>query len=233
MSQQHPIRVFSALAIRAPFIELEAEWSRQHPEKTLAIEWNPTTVIEKKIASGEQADAVILTVPVMDRLIAEGLIDPASRVELVDSQVGLAMLPDAEAPDISSVEALTSALLNARSVAITLGGASGIYFLTLLEKLGIKEQIMARATTIPEGFTASQLTAGEADIAVQQISELLMVEGIKVIGPLPEAVQKVTSFSGGIFRQAENPEGAALLLQSLRSEKARAAFKAFGLQWRV
>lgn len=232
MANAKEIRLFSSLAIRAPFIGLENNWQQQHPDQPLLIDWNPTSVIEKKMAAGEKADAVILTVPVMDRAIAEGVIVPESRVELVDSKIGLAMLPDAQAPDISSVEALKSALLNARSVAYSLGGASGIYFQTLLKKLGIEDEINARATTIPEGFTAEQLVKGNADIAVQQISELLMVEGIKVIGPLPEAVQKVTSFSGGIFSDAANPQGAAALLDSLLSAEARKAYEAFGLECR-
>ncbi|KAB8313733.1 ABC transporter substrate-binding protein [Erwinia endophytica] len=232
MTTAKAIRVFSALAIRAPFVELENAWLEQHPDQPLVIDWNPTTVIEKKIAAGEQADAVILTVPVMDRLIAEGLIVPSSRVELVDSKVGLAILPEGKAPDISNVEALKTALLEAKSVAYSLGGASGIYFQTLLKKLGIEQEVNARATTIPEGFTATQLIAGKADIAVQQISELLMVQGIKVLGPLPEEVQKVTSFSGGIFSHAVNPQGAAALLATLRSPTARKAFEAFGLECR-
>ena len=232
MSKNHQIRLFSALAVRAPFNSLEAAWLKLHPGSPLAIDWGPTTTIEKKLAAGESADAVIVTVNAMDKLIAEGAVTASSRVELVDSPIGLAMLPDAEAPDISSVEALKSALLAAKSVCWSLGGASGIYFQTVLKQLGIEEAIAARATTINEGFTASQLMEGKADIAVQQISELLAVKGIKVIGPLPDAVQQPTSISAGVLASAKNPLGAAALLDFLRSEEAGRAFEAFGMSLR-
>lgn len=232
MTSALPIRLFNVLAIRSPFVELQAEWERQHADKPLLIDWNPTTVIEEKVARGERADGTIVTAPAMDKLIADGRIVPGSRVELVDSQVGLAMLPDARVPDISSVASLKIALLNARSVGYSLAGASGLYFQTLLKTLGIEQQVNAKATTIPEGFTASLLLEGKADIAVQQISELLMVKGIRVIGPLPAGAEKVLSFSGGVFTDAANPDGAALLLNSLRTAAAREAFESFGLQWR-
>lgn len=223
------LHLFSVLAIRAPFAAVQEAWRKTHPASPLAIDWNPTSVIEKNIADGAAADAVIVTAEAMDRLIAQGLVAAESRTELVDSPLGLAMLPDAVAPDISSIESFTEALLTARSVAYSLGGASGIYFQTLLKKLGIEQQINARATTIAEGFTAAQLLEGKADIAIQQISELLMVEGIKVIGPLPPGAQKVLSFSGGVFHKAARPEAAAALLDFLRAEEAMQAFTAYGL----
>ncbi|WP_380178660.1 molybdate ABC transporter substrate-binding protein [Kalamiella sp. sgz302252] len=223
------LHLFSVLAIRAPFTAVQQAWQEAYSDRPLAIDWNPTSVIEKKIADGATADAVIVTAEAMDRLIAQGLVKADSRVELVDSPLGLAMLPDAVAPDISNLAAFKQALLAAKSVCYSLGGASGIYFQTLLKKLDIAEEIDARATTIAEGFTAEQLLAGKADIAVQQISELLMVEGIKVIGPLPPGAQKVLSFSGGVFTRAAEPAAAAALLDFLRAEKAMQAFTAFGL----
>lgn len=225
------LQVFSALAVRAPFVSLEAQWPEQYPETLLEIEWNPTTVIEKKIAQGETADVVILTAPAMRKLVELEQVSASSVVNLVDSEIGLAMLPEAEAPDISSTEALKNALLSARSVAYSLGGASGIYLQQLMKSLGIEEEINARASTIAEGFTATKLIDGSADIAVQQISELLSVEGVKVIGPLPQDVQKVTSFQAGIFQHASNPVAASTLLDYLRSEQAIEAYGRFGLRF--
>ncbi|MDN4625899.1 molybdate ABC transporter substrate-binding protein [Erwinia sp. DT-104] len=222
------LRLFSVLAIRAPFAAVEQAWLRSHGDP-LTIDWKPTSVIEKNIADGATADAVIVTKEAMDRLIDQGVVAADSRVELVDSPLGLAMLPDAVAPDISSVASFTRALLAAKSVAYSLGGASGIYFQALLKQLGIEEAINARATTIAEGFTAAQLLEGTADIAVQQISELLMVKGIKVIGPLPPGAQKVLSFSGGVFNRAARPEAAAALLNFLREKEAMQAFADYGL----
>ncbi|MFU9137421.1 molybdate ABC transporter substrate-binding protein [Erwinia tasmaniensis] len=232
MSGTTTLRVFSALAVRAPFDALERDFLKQYSHCELTLEWNPTSVIEKKIAAGATADAAILTVPVIERLIEEGVIIADSRVDLVDSRIGLATLPDAVAPDISSLPALKQTLLTARSVAWSLGGASGIYFQTLIQRLGIEAEITSRGTTIPEGFTARQLLTGKADLALQQISELLMVPGVKVIGPLPDEAQKVTAFAGGIFRTAANRQDAAALLASLRTPQARTTFESFGLRCR-
>ncbi|MEI2264590.1 molybdate ABC transporter substrate-binding protein [Erwinia sp. CGal63] len=223
------LKLFSVLAIRAPFTDIENAWRQHHTEHALAIDWSPTSIIEKNISDGARADAVIVTAEAMDRLIAQGVVAAESRVELVDSPLGLAMLPEAVAPDISTVPALTQALLAAKSVCYSLGGASGIYFQTLLNKLGIEEEVNARATTIAEGFTAAQLLTGKADLAVQQISELLMVKGIRMIGPLPPGAQKVLSFSGGVCNEAARPEAATTLLRFLRGPEAMPAFTAYGL----
>jgi molybdate transport system substrate-binding protein len=132
-------------------------------------------------------------------------------------------------PDISTPEAFTSALLNARSVAYSKAGASGIYFEAMMARLGITDAINARATVIPAGFTAEKLTTGEADIAVQQLSELLVVPGIEIVGPFPGALQNVTHFSAAIMRDAVNREGAERFLAMLTEERAVAAYRASGL----
>lgn len=232
MTEKTTLRVFSVLAIRAAVDRLLPLWQQRYPHIALDIAWGPTVVIEKNIAAGQRADAVIVTVEAMDRLIAERYVPAESRIELVDSQIGLAALPGAPKPDISSVAALKAALLNARSVGYSLAGASGIYFRQLLENLGIADEVNRRATTIPEGFTARLLVEGKADIAVQQISELLTVEGIAIIGPLPPGAEKTLSFSAGVFSDAERPEDAARLLAFLRSAEARGIFEASGLSWR-
>lgn len=233
MTEKKTLRVFSVLAIRAAVDRLLPLWQQQYPQITLDISWGPTVVIEQNIAAGQRADAVIVTVEALNRLIADGQVTAASRRELVDSQIGLAALPGVAQPDISSVAALKTALLNARSVGYSLAGASGIYFQQLLETLGIADAVNQRATTIPEGFTARLLTEGKADIAVQQISELLTVEGIEIIGPLPPGAQKTLSFSAGVFAESAQSEDAALLLAFLRSADARRIFEASGLSWRA
>lgn len=196
---------------------------------TVAIDWAPTTVIMTKLEAGETADAVVIIDEAMDRLIAAGRADGSTRVEVVDSRIGLAVRAGAAHPAIGTVEELTQALLAARSVCYSRGGASGIWFGPLLGRLGIAEAVNAKATLIPAGFTAEKLVSGEADIAIQQVSELLVVPGIEVVGALPEAVQKVTSFSAALLHGAANPEGARRFLASLRGEAAVAAYRASGL----
>ena len=131
-------------------------------------------------------------------------------------------------PAINTVEALVRALTQARSVAFSRSGASGIYFDKLLPTLGIAEAVRAKATIIPAGFTAEKLVSGEADLAVQQISELMVVKGIEVVGPFPEPVQEATVFSAAIMRSAANPGGAARLLAAITALPE--AYRASGLE---
>ena len=98
-------------------------------------------------------------------------------------------------PDLSTEASFRRALLEARSVAFSRGGASGIYFAGLMERMGIAEAVRAKATIIPAGFAAEKLVSGEADLAVQQISELMVVDGVDIVGPFPDAVQTTMRFS--------------------------------------
>lgn len=229
MSTQQTVTLFSVLAIRAAFDRLLPLWQQRYPHIRLQVEWAPTTRIEQWIAEGRRADAVIATSEAMDRLVEQAVVDASSRHELVDSVIGIATLPGAPQLDLSNAAALKQTLLQARSVGYSLGGASGIWFNTVLERLGITQSVNARASTIDEGFTARLLLEGKADLAVQQISELLTVPGIRIAGPLPDEVQKVLSFPGALFRKADRPTEAAALLAFLRSEEAREVFRASGL----
>src|SRR6201999_454600 len=147
--------------------------------------------------AGEAADVVILTREGLDEITREGRMVAESCVDLARSFVGIAVKAGAAHPDISTEAALRAALLGARSVAYSRLGASGILFATLSEQLGIASDINARAVVIPQGFTAERLVSGEADLAVQQISELKQIGGIEVVGPIPLALQTPALFSAG------------------------------------
>lgn len=144
------------------------------------------------------------------------------------SLVGIAVKAGSTKPDIGSVAALTSALLEARSIAYSKIGASGVFFAELIQRLGIAEAVNAKATVIPSGFTAELAARGEVELAVQQVSELMVVPGIDVVGPLPPGAESVTMFSAGVFTGAAHPAAARDLLVFLRS--ADALLKAAGLQ---
>ncbi|MFC7738159.1 molybdate ABC transporter substrate-binding protein [Roseomonas sp. GCM10028921] len=223
------LRLMCALVVREAFDRTIVPAYEAEADYQTAIEWAPTTVIMKKIAAGGRADALVIIRDSMDKLVEQGLVDPATRFEVVDSRVGIAVPKGALHPDISTPEAFIRALLDARSVAYSKAGASGIYFEAMMAKLGIADAIHAKATVIPAGFTAEKLTSGEADIAVQQLSELLVVPGIEIVGPFPEALQNVTHFSAAIMRGAVNRDGAERFLAMLTDERAVAAYHASGL----
>jgi molybdate transport system substrate-binding protein len=153
-----------------------------------------------------------------------------SCVDLARSCVGIAVKAGAAHPDISTEPALRAALLGARSVAYSRIGASGILFAQLIARLGIASEINARAQIIPQGFTAERLGTGEADLAVQQISELKQVGGIEVVGPIPRALQRPAVFSAGRIEASNRTAASDRLLRFLASSEAAQVLRESGLE---
>ncbi|MCK8786233.1 substrate-binding domain-containing protein [Roseomonas sp. NAR14] len=194
-----------------------------------AIDWSPTAVVMERIAAGARPDLVLVTDEAAARLAAQGLVDPADRRDVVVSRIGLAVRAGAPHPDIATPEACIRALLAARSVAYSRTGASGIHFAAVIRQLGIAEAIDARATVIPAGFTAERLASGEADLAVQQVSELRAVPGVEIVGPLPPPLGKAATFAAAIMRAAADRALAGRFLAALQGPEAEAAYRASGL----
>jgi molybdate transport system substrate-binding protein len=142
----------------------------------------------------------------------------------------LAVRPGSPHPDISTEASLRATLLAARSVAYSRLGASGIFFAQLIAKMGIAAEINVRATVVPMGFTAERLVTGDADIAIQQLSELKQVKGIEVVGPLPLHLQTPAVFSAGRMAASNNVAAADLLLKFLSSPDATPALIESGLE---
>ncbi len=223
-----PFHLMCALAVRAPFDRLVLP-AFQAGGGAVDVFWGPTTVIQAKLAAGEMTDAVLLTVEAVDALVTDGTLDASTRVEVATSQLGVAVPRGHARPDLSTEASFRQALLDARSVAFSRGGASGIYFARLIERMGIAEAIRAKATVIPAGFTAEKLVTGEADLAIQQISELMVVDGIDIVGPFPFAVQTTMRFSAAAV--AGSPARAAVVafLATLLTDGAKQAFRDCGL----
>ncbi|GBR55860.1 substrate-binding domain-containing protein [Gluconobacter sphaericus] len=194
------------------------------------IEWAPTTVILASLEKGSRPDGVIVTDDALAGLVREGIVASDALIPLVASKIGIGVSSGAEHPDIATVKAFKNTLLNARSVAYSLGGQSGVYFAPLLERLGIAEAVNARATRIPSGFSAEKLRTGEADIAVQQVSELLAIEGTEIVGTFPEEIQKVTLFSGAPLVDSPQREKVEAFLSFLRQPKSTERFRKSGLE---
>jgi molybdate transport system substrate-binding protein len=184
----------------------------------------------ERLRAGEAADVVILTREGLDEVAREGRVAAESCVDLARSFVGIAVNAGAAHPDISTEAALRTALLGARSVAYSRLGASGILFAKLIEQLGISSEINARAVIIQQGFTAERLITGEADLAVQQISELKQVGGIEVLGPIPCELQIPAVFSAGRMAATTKPDEADRLLRFLASPEVAPALRESGLE---
>ena len=153
-----------------------------------------------------------------------------SRVDLARSYVGIAVRAGADHPDIATEPALRATLLGARSVAYSRIGASGIFFAQLIARIGIASEVNAKARIIPSGFTAERLVTGDADLAVQQISELKQVAGVEIVGPIPLDMQSPAVFSAGRLAASKREVQADELLKYLASPEAAPVLRASGLE---
>jgi molybdate transport system substrate-binding protein len=225
---QTDVSVLCTLGLRSVLVDI-ADGFRRGTGLSFSAHYQSSVTLMDRIANGESADATILTDVMIAALIKHGRIREDSRRDLASSGVGLAVRAGAPKPDISTAEALKHALLAAKSIAYTATGASGIYFAELIERLGIGDAIRAKAT-IRDGLSGELTARGEVEIAVQQVSELMQVAGIDVIGPLPAALQKATVFSAGILSAAKNPAAAASLIGWLSTPATASIIRSKGLQ---
>ncbi|MGX5795148.1 substrate-binding domain-containing protein [Pseudomonas sp. E2-15] len=181
--------------------------------------------IPNRLARGEHADVVIMVGYALDDLIKQGKVDPASRVELADSRIGLVVKQGAAKPSIGTDAELKAVLTLAKSVAYS-DSASGVYVeKELFKKLGMP----AKGTMIERIPVAEQVAKGDYEVGLQQVAELLPVPGVTYVGKIPEDVQSVTRFAAGIPVNAEHPDQAKALLQYLASPEAQPVVQSTGL----
>ena len=194
------------------------------------VEFDSAKTMLARIESGATADVVILGAPVVAGLEKRGVVLTGSCRVFARSRVGVAVRAGAPKPDISSAAALRRALLDARSIAHTVHGASGMYVPVLLERLGIAAQVQHKIVTRPGGYIGGLAASGEAEIALQQIPELLAVPGIDLVGPLPKDVEQVFHTAAGIFTLSQQPAAAAALVDFLIDPANAGVFAEVGLE---
>ena len=226
---ENSVRVLSTLAL-AGAVRALAEKYHAKSGTRIDADFAPTVRVLERLKAGETADVLILTDEGLAGLIAAGSVVAESRVDLARSWVGIAVAAGQPHPDISTEAALRATLLAARSVAYSRLGASGIFFAKLIVKMGIEKEISARATISPMGFTAERIVTGEADVAVQQLSELQQVNGIEIVGPLPHHLQTPAVFSAGRMAGSKQIGASDLLLEFLASPEATPALLESGLE---
>lgn len=222
------ITVLCTLGLAGVMEEFKPRFERETGHR-LALRFGPTNGFKPEIAAGAAFDVAVLTAPVIDEFIAAGRIVAGTRADIARSRVGVTVPPGAPRPDIGSVEAFKRALLQAESIAFTGQGASGQHFASLLPKLGIESEVRAKALVM-EGLVATKVVSGEIALGIQQVSEILAVPGAVLVGPIPDAIQNVTVFSGGLGAAAADPAAARMLLARLAAPETRAIAAAKGME---
>ncbi|MDB5882167.1 MAG: periplasmic component of an type molybdate transport system-like protein [Ramlibacter sp.] len=223
-----PIKAISSMATRQLLADL-AEIYQPRSGRVVDIETVGGVDAARRIQAGEPFDAVFLASDVIDKLIAGGSVLAGSRVDLVDSGVAAAVKAGAPRPDISSEEALRRAVLAAPSIGYSTG-PSGVALVKLFERWGISAQIKDRLVQAPAGVPVGSFVArGEVALGFQQLGELIHLDGIDVIGSLPDSIQIITTFSGGVCTASSQPEAVREMLGFMASADAADAKRRNGM----
>jgi molybdate transport system substrate-binding protein len=223
------VRVLSTLALMGAVRSLAQRYEAETGAR-IDADFAPTVALLERLRDGEGADVVILTEQALGDLAAQGSVAAESCVNLARSYVGMAVRAGAPHPNIATEADLKATLLDARAVAYSRIGASGIFFAQLIERMGIATAINAKARVVPSGFTAERLVTGEADLAVQQISELKLVPGVEIVGPIPRELQSPMVFSAGRLAGSARPGQSDGLLKFLASPAVGPALRESGLE---
>ena len=227
------LRVVSSGGFAQAYQHLAAPYQRASGQQLVSA-WGPSMgatsdAIPARLARGEPVDVVIMVGDALDKLMAEGLLEPGSKQVLATSPIACAVRHGAAHPDITTIDGLRAAFLGARRVAYS-DSASGEYIKrSLMDKLGIGAQMADRAAQIPATPVGQIIARGEADFGCQQRSELQPVAGIDIVGLLPQEVQLTTEFSGALVRNSQHKQAGRALLQFLAAPASAPAIAATGL----
>jgi molybdate transport system substrate-binding protein len=226
------IKIYSTIGVQAALEELTPKFEKASGHK-LAITWGTAAMLVKRVQGGETVDLLVLTRQGLDALVKDGKAAAGSDATFASSGMAVVVKKGASKPDISTPEAFKQALLTAKSIAYSnpaAGGASGVYFAKLLERMGIAEQMKTKTKYPPAGGNSANLVvSGEADLAIQQEPEVMAVAGVDVVGPLPGNLNNITVYAAGVGTGTKEADAARSLIKFLHSPEAAAVFKARGL----
>jgi molybdate transport system substrate-binding protein len=223
------ITVLASGATKEVILDVVPQFEKSSGHK-VAVTFTGSANIRKKIAAGEVYDLVIVGAPDIDAFIQQNKVASGTRTNLMKSGVGVAVRAGAPKPDIASGEAVKKTLLAAKSIGYS-SGPSGDYVVSLIERLGIADQVKPKLKQVPSGTRIETIIAsGEAEIGFQQISELIHAPGLEFIGPLPPDVQKITVFAAGLGAGAKQPDAAKALVKALTAPEAAVVIKQHGME---
>ena len=229
-AQTTPIRVLASNGVRALLEELrqQSEKVSGHP---LAIQFGTSVSLKELVGKGEPFDVAIMTAEAADDLIKSGSLAPSTRAAIGRVGIGVGIRAGALKPDVRTPEAMKRTLLDARSVTYAQDGASRPYILEMFEALGITDQMKAK-TVLEQGSVraAARVTGGDAEILLTLISEILPVQGMELVGPLPTRFQSYVSFVAGVGTKAKNADAAKTLIAYLSGPRVATTLTAKGIE---
>ena len=227
------IKVLSAGAVRAIATELAGAFEKETGHK-VSLAFGTVGVTRQRLAT-EAADVVIMSDVAIDESIKQDRVVSGTRTDIARTGMGVGVRDGAPKPDISTPEAFKQSLLAAKSLTYVdpaQGATSGIHFAGVLQTFGITDAMKAKTTLVPGGYPAELVATGEVEMVVHQISEIVPVKGVTLVGPLPKAVQKVTVYSAGIATKATAPEVARAFVAFLTTPAVKPKFAAAGLDYK-
>jgi len=234
MAQAAPgaeIKVYSTIGVKSALEELGSKFEKATGSK-LNVTWGLISAFTKKAQEGDVPDVLVVSRASIDGLTKDGKIAAGSDATLAESVFAIGVKRGTPKPDISSADALKSALLAARAIGYSdpaAGGASGVHFAKVLERLGIASEIKAKSKfPPPAGFVGTLLVSGDVDIAVQSKPELSSTEGVEIVGPLPGDLGSTTVFAAGVGASSPNSETGKALVKFLTSPESQTVFAAHG-----
>ncbi|TMI99132.1 MAG: ABC transporter substrate-binding protein [Alphaproteobacteria bacterium] len=226
------VKILTAGAMKAVVLELVPQFEKETGHKAV-VDNDTAGGLAKRIDGGEAFDLAVITPGVIADLAKKGKVVADSRANVARVGVGVVVKEGAPLPDIGSVDAFKRALIAAKSVAYidpASGGSSGIYLTGLFDKLGIAAEIKPKAKLKQGGYVAELIANGEAELGLHQISEILPVKGVKLVGPLPAEIQNYTTYAAAVGADAKQPDAARALLKLLTGPAADTVLKARGME---
>jgi molybdate transport system substrate-binding protein len=233
------VKVLSAVGMRQVMLDLGPKFERATGH-TLAITFDSTGLLAKRIAAGEQVDVMMLNQSAIETLGRDGRVVPGSAAQIASSVAAVAVRKGAEKPDISSTDGFKRLLLSAKSVARpspAVGGSSGDHIVKVLERLGIADQVNSKSVMVNTGHPGQvanspgeAVAGGHAEIALHQLQELMAVPGIEIAGPFPGELQGSFMFSAALGTKARETEAGKALIDFLRSREATESIRAKGME---
>ena len=228
-AQSAELKVLSGNGAKAAVRELCTQFEKATGNK-IDLRFEVNADLKKKIEAGERFDVAVLNPPVIDALIKDGKLVAGSRADIGRAGRGVAVRSGTPKPDIATVEAFKRALLAAKAVAYPGKGASGLYFVSLLDRLGIKAEMQSKLKPMAAEDTVEVVARGEADMVVVVATRIVGVAGVDVVGPIPDELQTKIGFAAGLSASAKEPEVAKALIRFLTAPAAASTLKAKGVE---